>query len=277
MRRCGWILSLVGVLACAHKPAPTEPPASTDTPAPGPIAAPAARPGPAQEDGTLAELRLRGEVDARETAAPGSSKEHPLPTCGPQGSYIAVADVECDDGSRPLDGDVPGGMRSRRGSLGPNATGHIIDLYEVTCPDGPKQIYVDMYGCDDAKPSPSKFAGLVERCLAEDARGPGRITVMIQTCVPVMPTALRELGKPKEADAWLAKYCAGTPTATEAEPKRYRYLARVLEVLEGLRIRQGKSETEAARERKSVTAEFARTCAVDPKAYEAWWTAHPDL
>lgn len=291
MRRCGYVLSLVGLLGCAHKAAPTEPPASTHAPAPTPVATPVATPVPAP-DSTLAELRLRGEVDARDKPEPGSSKEHPLPACGPQGSYIAVADAECDDGSRPLDGDVPQGMRSRSGSVGPNASGHIIDLYKITCPEGPKQIYVDMYGCDDAKPSRSeaevdrfmdemfvgnKFDGFVERCLAEEARGPDRISIMIQTCVPAMPTALRELGKPKEANAWLAKYCAGTPAATEAEPKRFKYLTRVLEVLEGLRIRQGKSETEAARERKSITTDFAKTCAVDPKAYDAWRTAHPDL
>ncbi len=282
----GLILAFAGALGCTQRTMATEPPAPIAAPAPRP----SARPTAPQEDASLAELRLRGEADGTaKRQAQGTSKDNPLPTCGPNASYIAIADVECEDGSRPLGGDIPQGMRSRRGSLGANDSGHIIDLYEVTCPAGPKQIFVDMYGCDQAKPSRSeqevdrymeemlvenKFTGFVERCLAEEAHGPGRVSLMLQTCLPVMPTALRQLGKMNEANAWLAKYCAGTPPASDTEPKRYKYLTQVLVVHEAVRVRQGKTEAEAARERKAITGDYAKTCAVDAKAFEAWTAAN---
>lgn len=280
---------LMAALGCARKATST---AST-TPADAPATASLARADPAIDVDALTELRLRAEADAAGgiVIPPGSSKDHPLPTCGTTGSYIAVADIACANGSVPLDGDIPRAVASRRGNVGPNAANHIIDLYELTCPEGTKQVYVDMYGCDDATPSRSerevdqyieemfgadKFTGFIDRCYAEEARGPDRVSLMMQTCLPMMPTALREQGKAKEGNAWLAKYCAGTPPPTVQEPKRYKYLTSVLELVEILRVRQGKSEAEAARERSSITAEYARTCAVDPKVYETWATANPD-
>jgi hypothetical protein len=288
MRRGALLLSLLGALACARKPT------STTTAAPADAGKSSrAQPGSTLDVDALTELRLRAEADAAGgiVIAPGSSKEHPLPTCGTTGSYIAVADVACADGSIALDGDIPRAMRSRRGNVGPNADRHIIDLYELACPEGTKRVYVDMYGCDAAKPSRSEaeidryieemfgandFGGFIERCRAEEARGPDRISLMMQTCVPMMPTALREQGKVKEGNAWLAKYCAGTPPPTVEEPKRYKYLTSVLELVEILRVRQGKSAAEAARDRQAITAEYAKTCAVDPKIYETWLAAHPE-
>lgn len=283
MRSCALLLTLLGALGCARKTTVPE------------TAAPehAAERAPAADTDALAGLRRRAEAEAAGeiVVSPGMSKEHPLPTCGTTGSYITVADAACADGSRPLDGDIQRAIESRQGNVGPNPDQHIIDLYVLTCPEGAMNLYVDMYGCDDAKPSRSElemeqfmekfvagqFTEFIDRCLAEEARGPDRISLMIQTCLPMMPTALREQGKAKEGSAWLAKYCAGTPPPTEQEPKRYKYLTRVLEVVEGLRVRQGKSEADAVRERKSLTAEYAKTCAVDPKTYEAWTLAHPDL
>ncbi|WAS97954.1 hypothetical protein [Nannocystis punicea] len=222
---------------------------------------------------------------------PGSSKDHPLPTCGTTGSYVAVADAECEDGTRPFDGDIPKGMRARRGNVGPNKDGHIIDLYEVPCPEGLQKIFVDMYGCDRAQPSRSEFerdtyvrdaflvgdhARFSERCFAEEARGPDRVSLMLQSCLPAMPTALREQGKLPEARAWLARYCAGTPPPTVDEPKRWTYFRNVLEALDALRQQQGRSEADRARERKQIAAEYAKVCDVDLKAYEAWLKDNPE-
>jgi len=98
-----------------------------------------------------AEAEAAGEI----LIPPGMSKESPLPTCGTTGSYIAVADAACADGSRPLDGDIQRAIHSRQGNVGPNLDQHIIDRYMLTCPEGRMELYVDMYGCDDAKPSRS--------------------------------------------------------------------------------------------------------------------------
>jgi hypothetical protein len=87
------------------------------------------------------------------TTAPGkmvevNSKETPIPRCGPGDSYHYVAsEFKCADGTNPLGGNPKAGAAARIGNVGPNSTGHIIDLYEVPCPEGPKRVYVDMYGC----------------------------------------------------------------------------------------------------------------------------------
>ncbi|WAS91152.1 hypothetical protein [Nannocystis punicea] len=223
---------------------------------------------------------------ASAASPPGSSKEHPLPTCDTNGSYVAVADAECEDGSRPFDGDLSSGKRARRGSVGTNKDGHIVDLYEVPCPEGPKEIFVDMYACERAQPTRSKLerdayvrdaflagdhARFGERCFAEEARGPGRITLMLQACVPIMPTALREQGKRSEAHAWLARYCAGTVD----ERERWTYFRNVLDMLDVLREEQGRSEGDRATERKQIAREYAKVCDVDLKAFEAWAKDNP--
>lgn len=80
----------------------------------------------------------------------GSDREHPVMRCGPRDSYAFIAnDFRCADGSNPFRGNLGAGARARRGNVGANSTGHIIDLYVVPCPEGPREIYVDMYGCPD--------------------------------------------------------------------------------------------------------------------------------
>jgi hypothetical protein len=80
----------------------------------------------------------------------GFDEEHPVKRCGPQDSYYYVATVfHCDDGSNPFHGDVEAGRQARLRNVGANRSGHIIDLYEVPCPEGPRSIYVDMYGCTE--------------------------------------------------------------------------------------------------------------------------------
>lgn len=220
----------------------------------------------------------------------GRTKKEPLPTCGVTASYIAVADVECADGSRPLDGDIPRGSNSRAGNVGPNPDGHVIDLYEVTCPEGPKQIFVDMYDCEHAKPSRSElevqffvqdvllrgdFPRFIERCLAEEARGPGRVSLMIQTCLPAMPAALRLSGQRDAAGAWLKKYCEGTPPPTVDQPKRWSYLSGVIDAHLVLAERQG-AAADQDRQRGALLGEYAGLCGVDPEQYRAWARDHQD-
>ncbi|UJR86269.1 hypothetical protein [Sandaracinus amylolyticus] len=90
----------------------------------------------------------------------GADREHPVPTCGPQESYLFVArDFQCPGGQpNPLGGDPGAGAAARRGNVGPHAysgplTGdplqdaHIVDVYEVPCPSGPVEVFVCMYHC----------------------------------------------------------------------------------------------------------------------------------
>lgn len=77
----------------------------------------------------------------------GYDSEHPIGACGTGDSYQIVASYVCPDGSMPLSGDASAGAAARLGNVGANSTGHIIDLYEVPCPTGAVQLYVDMYAC----------------------------------------------------------------------------------------------------------------------------------
>ncbi|AKT37533.1 hypothetical protein [Chondromyces crocatus] len=83
--------------------------------------------------------------------AEGTDKEHPVPRCGPADSYRYVATYKCADGTVPLQGDLRAASKVRSGNVGPNATGHIIDLYVVPCPGGDVKLFVDMYGCPETK------------------------------------------------------------------------------------------------------------------------------
>ncbi len=80
----------------------------------------------------------------------GQSAEDPVGACGPADSYTFVArEFQCPGGGNPLGGDPVAGQQSRRGNVGANSTGHIIDLYVVPCPSGEVEVYVDMYGCPE--------------------------------------------------------------------------------------------------------------------------------
>ncbi|MCA9606263.1 MAG: hypothetical protein KC619_11740 [Myxococcales bacterium] len=84
------------------------------------------------------------------TVDPGqTSPERPLPACGPVDSYRQVSEYRCRDGSQPLGGDPGLGAQARRGNVGANSRGHVIDLYVIPCPEGAVELYVDMYGCPE--------------------------------------------------------------------------------------------------------------------------------
>ncbi len=85
----------------------------------------------------------------------GSSRENPVMRCGPRDSYYYVAtEFRCSDGTNPLGGDVRMGSQARLGNVGPNSTGHIIDRYSVPCPEGARDVFVDMYGCSQPQHLP---------------------------------------------------------------------------------------------------------------------------
>lgn len=66
---------------------------------------------------------------------------------------------EPTEGPAPAPAATPKAV-ARKGNVGPNKTGHIIDRYVVPCPEGPKEVFADLYGCPPgvdpyAQPPPS--------------------------------------------------------------------------------------------------------------------------
>lgn len=129
---------------CTNQPAPEVPTAEVP---PAPSASPSAEASP---DAPPIEIT---ETPKKKAASPvdgaGSDKENPVMRCGPGDSYVFVSAYECKDGTRPLGGDPRAGGAARKGNVGANSKGHIIDLYVIPCSDGPVEVYVDMYGCPE--------------------------------------------------------------------------------------------------------------------------------
>lgn len=221
------------------------------------------------------------------SAALGSSKETPAPTCGPTHSYDYIAsDILCDDGRSPFLGDLRAAMGTRSGSVGTGPSGHVIDLYEVPCPEGVKQIYVDMYDCDNASPTRSEFeiqslmlgvlggdtAPYIKRCQQEDAkRASGRISVLLQSCVTGMPGVLDVAGDRVAALKWLKEWCAGADgKAEDGAPERFVYLHNVIESELNLTMEAnqgGKGDDDV---REQLTRDFTAACKVERAAFERW-------
>lgn len=101
----------------------------------------------------------------------GGDKEHPIERCGNRDAYYYVSSVfRCPDGKNPLGGDVGMGGRSRRGNVGPNHTGHIIDVYQVPCSGGSKDVFVDSYGCPSANEMFARLLGKAKPAVEIDRR-----------------------------------------------------------------------------------------------------------
>jgi hypothetical protein len=84
------------------------------------------------------------------TEAAGLDKENPVVRCGPRDSYVYVAsEFRCADGTNPLAGDRRAAARTRKGNAGRNSRGHVVDIYLVPCPEGPRRVFVSMYGCPE--------------------------------------------------------------------------------------------------------------------------------
>ncbi|MEZ4443166.1 MAG: hypothetical protein R3B72_28990 [Polyangiaceae bacterium] len=72
--------------------------------------------------------------------------ERPILACGVAGSAAYLATLRCQDGSTPSDEGVttagPGG-----------ACGHLLDRHRLVCPEGARDVFVDIYWCVD----PTRF------------------------------------------------------------------------------------------------------------------------
>jgi len=94
-----------------------------------------------------AEWNKRHGAIARHYGDVPSSQQTPIEVCEVQGQLDWLTQVTCADGSSPF-GDPSDAHSARAGSVGSGGRcGAIIDLYEVPCPEGTYQIYMDMYVC----------------------------------------------------------------------------------------------------------------------------------
>lgn len=219
----------------------------------------------------------------------GSSKDLPVPTCGASHSYEWIAsDARCADGRNPFQGDLRAAMASRAGNVGPGASGHIIDLYEIPCPEGAKRIYVDMYDCENAAPTRAEveiqrlMAGVVDgdhepfirRCREEESAraSTGRVSALLKACVSAMPAALDAAGDRDGAKAWLREWCAGAEVTAEPgeDPKRFVYLDNVIESSLSLALDVDASAQAIEAKRAELLGAYAPACDVDRAAFEKW-------
>lgn len=105
-------------------------------------------------DGKAGPLALNADMAAKrhglgadKFSAVASTRERPVEVCGLQGELTWLTRVQCDDGSNPFP-DLDKAHESRAGSVGSGGQcGHIIDLYEVPCPEKTYDVYMDMYMC----------------------------------------------------------------------------------------------------------------------------------
>ncbi len=221
------------------------------------------------------------------SAALGTSKETPAPTCGATHSYDYIAsDILCEDGRSPFLGDLRAAMGTRSGSVGAGPSGHIIDLYEVPCPEGVKEVYVDMYDCDNASPTRSEFEiqslmlgvlggdamPYIRRCEQEDAkRASGRISVLLQSCVTGMPGVLDVSGDRVAALKWLTEWCGSADgKAEDGAPERFVYLHNVIESELNLTLEARQGGAGADETRAKLTSDYASACKVDRAAFDRW-------
>ncbi len=84
--------------------------------------------------------------DPEPAATPGVALETALGVCGTDGQQAQLARLGCP-------GEDPVGQSERLGSLGPMEDGHMVDHFQVSCPDGSSHdVFLDLYHCDAADP-----------------------------------------------------------------------------------------------------------------------------
>jgi len=76
-----------------------------------------------------------------------TSKEQPIEVCSVRGQLQWLLQAQCADGSSPFT-DAQTAHNARVSNVGPGGRCEsVIDLYEVTCPEGTIEVYMDLYMC----------------------------------------------------------------------------------------------------------------------------------
>jgi hypothetical protein len=200
---------------------------------------------------------------------PGREPETPIVTCGPQESYAYVAQrFRGADGSNPLGGDIARGQQARRGSQGAPQGEHILDVYDVSCPEGMVTLYIDMYGCPEyEKMLQQSREGTAQGSALQAAFLGGKFEQVVAHCRELAPGAphderiwcsylttasLYALKRDSEALSNLTENCTNLHEATPHSDARAQHLAMVFVAL-----------AEAAQRGKFESTEEQRSTLID--------------
>lgn len=80
-----------------------------------------------------------------------TNQSAPLEECGLRAVVTRLANLTCDDGTQPFNGDLNAAHASRSGNTGPGGRcGSILDRYVAPCSEARYEVYADMYFCTAA-------------------------------------------------------------------------------------------------------------------------------
>ncbi|MDC0719608.1 hypothetical protein [Nannocystis bainbridge] len=145
-------------------------------------------------------------VESRTGGGSGSAQA-PIPRCGPRDSYQYVArDFRCPGGGNPFDGDAAAAADARAGSLGPDDRGHMVDVYEVPCPKGKVEVFVDMYGCPEMEAQLARDRNLADPLELDVHFAAGRYDEVRTRCI-ALADAAQKRGSSDEASSLSIYHC----------------------------------------------------------------------
>jgi hypothetical protein len=93
--------------------------------------------------------RSRHGVGLTQLADVVSTKEMPIEVCMVEGQLEWLVALQCADGSSPFASE-PEAHAARSGNVGAGGRcDSIIDVYTVPCPEGAKEVFMDLYMCPE--------------------------------------------------------------------------------------------------------------------------------
>ncbi|HEY8380138.1 MAG TPA: hypothetical protein VIK91_26795 [Nannocystis sp.] len=230
-------------------------------------------------------------VESRLGGAAGTA-DAPIPRCGARDSYRYVAEeFRCPGGGNPFDGDLKAAARSRAGSFGPNPAGHMIDVYEVPCPSGKVDVYIDMYGCPDmerelarerrqrdpeeldAHFAAGRYHEVRTRC-QDVVTGRREVAAMtLYHCGIFLPAVLIRGGEPERAVALAGKVCQSYPPVSARSTVRVDVVVAMVDAIGRMFAADRLSVEEAGPRFSDLVSKLLAACAVDAdtflRAFEA--------
>ncbi|PCC66659.1 hypothetical protein SAMN02745121_00614 [Nannocystis exedens] len=236
-------------------------------------------------------------VESRTGGGSGSA-EAPIPRCGPRDSYQYVAgEFRCPGGGNPFEGDAQAAAGARSGSLGPDARGHMVDVYEVPCPTGKVEVFVDMYGCPEMEAQLLRDRNLADpleldvhfaagrydevrtRCiaLADAAEKRGNSdeasSLSIYHCGIFTPALLVRAGLSDQAVAAARQTCQSYPPVSARSGVRVEVLIGIVDAIARMWAADKVPAREGGDRLNALLPQLLRACAVDAdtfmRAFEA--------